>query len=57
MKKTKHVEKAYLVARGFVFDQGSSWKKNQKLITSSTTLKKTTTQKKWYFIVFGYFKA
>jgi hypothetical protein len=33
----KHAEKAYLVTREFIFDQGSSWKKNQKLVTSSTT--------------------
>jgi hypothetical protein len=30
VKKPKHVEQAYLVARGFVFDQGSSWKKIKK---------------------------
>jgi hypothetical protein len=37
VKKPKLAEKAYLVTRGFIFDQGSSWKNNQKLVTSSTT--------------------
>jgi hypothetical protein len=37
VKKPKCAEKAYLVTRRFIFDQGSSWKKNQKLVTSSKT--------------------